>query len=409
MSDAAAFADTGDAAGARLLAEIVDPASRPDPYPLYAKLRERPVWQDADGAYVIGRHEDVVSLLRDPRLSSDPANSARGGAALSFLNMDPPEHDRLRRMVMRHFGPPKNAGRVEGMTPTLESMVRDLIDRLAGRSEIDIVAEISSPFPGRVIADLLGVPREDEPRFCAWAEAIAQGNDSDPRESGRRSEGAERAFQQLARYLSRLIAARRGSPRDDMLSLLTNADGPDGPMRPDEIIQVSALLLLAGHETTVNLISNGMLTLLRFPKILQRLRDEPGLAPSLVEELLRYEPPVHIVFRGTLCDLEVGGVRIPGGSPVQLMLASANRDPSRFENADQFLPDRRNNQHLGFGGGIHGCFGAALARLEGQIALRELARRLVSPRLLQEPPPYRFNPTLRGPRELRIAIDGVAE
>jgi cytochrome P450 len=395
-----------DATGADLLAAIAHPASRPNPYPLYERLRERPVWRNAGGAYVIGRYRDVANLIGDPRLSSDPANSAQGGAALSFLNMDPPEHDRVRRMTMRHFGPPDYADRVERMRPALKAMVSALIDRLADRSEVDVVAEISYPFPGRVIADLLGVPREDEPKFCAWAEAIAQATD---RDSGYRSERAERTFHELAGYVFGLANRRRGSRGDDLLSCLVNAEGPDGALRPDEIIRVSVLLLLAGHETTVNLISNGVLTLLRLPQVLERLRKEPASAPFVVEELLRYEPPVHIIFRGALCDIEVEGFRIPRGSAIQLMLGSANRDPTYFDKPDVFNPDRRNNQHLGFGGGIHACFGAPLARLEGQIALTELARRLVSPRLVEDPPPYRFNPTLRGPRELRIAFDELIQ
>jgi cytochrome P450 len=404
MSDTLTPSHLDDEASAHLLEAIADPASRPNPYPLYEILRERPVWRNAGGAYVIGRYRDVANLIRDPRLSSDAANFAQGGAALSFLNTDPPEHDRLRRMTMRYFGPPGNALRVQRMTPVLKAILRSLVDKLADRSEVDVVTEISYAFPGRVIADLLGVPREDEPKFCAWAEAIAQATD---RDAGYRSKAAERSFHELAGFMLGLVNKRRRSPGEDLLSCLVNSDGPDGAMRPDEIVRVSVLLLLAGHETTVNLISNGVLTLLRFPHQLERLRNEPTSALSLVEELLRYEPPVHIVFRGTLCDVDVGGVRIPGGSSVQLMLGSANRDPRRFDKPGVFDPDRRNNQHLGFGSGIHSCFGAPLARLEGQMALCDLARRLISPRLVQDPPPYRFNPTLRGPRELRVAIDGV--
>ena len=386
---------------------IMDPASRADPYPLYAEMREKPVWLEPDGQFVVSRYEDVARLIRDPRMSVEPQNSPRGGQGLSFLNMDPPHHDRLRRMTMRHFGPPNDPGRVEAMTPALEAMVADLIDRLAGRDRIDVVADVSYPFPVTVIADLLGVPREDEPKFHAWAEAIVQSQDRDPREPGKRSETAEAAFQQLAAFMFGLISQRKGAPRDDMLSRLVNDDGPDGVMEPHEMITVSVLLLLAGHETTVNLISNGMLTMLRQPHLLQLLRDEPEVAPAFVEEMLRYEPPVHFTFRGALCDLEIGGVTIPKGSAVQLMLASGSRDPRRFDDPDTFIARRPNNQHLGFGTGIHACFGAPLARLEGQIALRELARRLVNPRLLADPPPYRFNPTLRGPRELPVAIDGV--
>lgn len=407
MSDTTLSAPTEAPSNPSLLAAIVDPTSRPNPYPLYKVLREQPVWREADNSYVISRYADVAALIRDPRLSVEPSNSPRGGSGLSFLNMDPPRHDRLRRMTMRHFGPPNDPGRVAAMTPVLEAMVAELIDKLAGRRQIDIVADISYPFPVTVIADLLGVPREDEPLFHTWAEAIVQATDQDPREAGRRSDTAERAFQELAAYMFGLIKARQGDPRDDMLSRLVNDDGPDGVMAPDEMIAVSVLLLLAGHETTVNLISNGMLTLLRFPDMLDRLRADPGLAPSLVEELLRYEPPVHFTFRATLCDLEVAGVRIPKGSSLQLMLASASRDPRRFDQPDVFDPDRRNNQHLGFGSGIHACFGAPLARLEGQIALRELSRRLLAPRLSQDPPPYRFNPTLRGPRALPITIEGI--
>jgi cytochrome P450 len=310
-------------------------------------------------------------------------------------------------MTMRHFGPPNDPGRVEAMTPALEAMVKDLIDALQGKSEIDIVSGISYPFPVTVIADLLGVPRSDEPKFHAWAEAIIQAQDRDPREPGRRSEGAEKAFQELGTYMFSLIMARKGNPRDDMLSRLVNDDGPEGAMKPDEMTAVAVLLLLAGHETTVNLISNGTLTLLRFPHLLERLRREPEIAPGLVEEMLRYEPPVHFTFRSTLSDIEVAGTKIPKGSALQLMLASGSRDPARFDRPDTFDPDRTNNQHLGFGSGIHACFGAPLARLEGQIALREIARRLVNPRLVQDPPPYRFNANLRGPRELRVAVDGI--
>ena len=394
-----------DDASAELMTAIADPSSRPDPYPLYRKLRERPVWRNEGGAYVVGRYRDVASLIGDPRLSSDPANSSQGGAALSFLNMDPPEHDAVRGFAMRHFGPPHHADRLERMTPSLRAMLSSLIDRLNGRSEADIVAEISYPFPGRVIADLLGVPHEDEEKFCAWAEAIAQATD---RDSGYRSEKAERTFHELAGYVFGLLNRKRGSDSGDLLSCLVNANGKDGPkLKLDEMIRVSVLLLLAGHETTVNLISNGVLTLLRLPHVLERLRKEPAIAPYVVEELLRFEPPVHVIFRGTLCDIDIEGVPIPKGSAVQLVLASANRDPVRFPDPDVFDPDRRDNQHFGFGSGIHSCFGAPLARLEGRIALSELARRLVSPRLAEDPPPYRFNSTLRGPRELRIAFDGV--
>lgn len=366
------------------------------------------MWRESDGLYVVGRYDDVAGLIRDSRMSADPANSPRGGEPISFLNMDPPDHDRIRRMTHRHFRAP-DGGRLATIAPTLEAIVKTLIEAWAGRSEIDVVRDFAYPFPVTVIADLLGVPREDEPRFHAWAEVIIQATDRDPERPGGRSESAQSAFQELAGYMFGLIRERQAAPRDDMLSRLANDDGPDGRMTPQEVVGVAVLLLLAGHETTVNLISNGVLTLLRFPDLLARLREEPGLAPAFVEEVLRYEPPVHFTFRSTLAPIEVAGETIPPGCGVQLMLACANRDPRRFERPEVFDPDRRNNQHLAFGSGIHACFGAPLARLEGQIAFRELARRLVGPSLRQDPPPYRFNPTLRGPRALRVAVDRIVE
>jgi cytochrome P450 len=175
-----------------------------------------------------------------------------------------------------------------------------------------------------------------------------------------------------------------------------------------DLLSTAQLLLVAGHETTVNLIANGMLTLLRHPDVLARLRREPEVIIRLVEELLRYEPPVHFRDnRVALADIDVGGTTIPAGSPITLILASGNRDPDRFPDPDRFDPDRTDNQHLGFGSGIHYCFGAPLARMETEIALTELARRLVNPRLVNDPPPYRPNPFLRGPRHLLLVIDGV--
>jgi cytochrome P450 len=180
-------------------------------------------------------------------------------------------------------------------------------------------------------------------------------------------------------------------------------------MSREDILATANLLLVAGHETTVNLISNGMLTLLRHPSVLDRLNREPGLIITLVEELLRYEPPVQMrTNRATVADIDIGGTTIPRGSPLALVLAAGNRDPSQFADADRFDPGRTNNRHLGFFGGIHYCYGAPLARTEAQVALPQLARRLINPRLVTDPPPYRPNPELRGPRHLLVEYDAVA-
>ncbi|MEX0171085.1 cytochrome P450 [Streptomyces sp. LMG1-1-1.1] len=294
----------------------------------------------------------------DPLAESDSEESA---LPPSFLRLDPPEHDRLRRMTNRHFGPPHSPHRVDGMRPEL--------------------------------ADTLAASLDPDP-------------DADPAERGK---GAHEARMQLGMYLAGLIEERRKNPGDDMLSQLATAKGQDGPMTTMELLSTAALLLIAGHETTVNLITNGMLTLLRNPDVLRRLRTEPRLAVPIVEELLRFEPPVQLLpQRTTLADIEVRGVTIPKGSTLWLLLASGNRDPpQRFENPDRFDPDRPDVQHLGLGSGIHSCFGAPLARLEAQLALSELARRLENPRLLDDPPPYRQNAVLRGPRQLGIACDGI--
>ncbi|WP_432042083.1 cytochrome P450 [Streptomyces cadmiisoli] len=405
-----------------LLHQILDYANRADPYPLYEELRKTPVHHDEGGPYVIGTYYEIRSLLHDPRISSDASNlastagdplaeSSQGDSALppSFLRLDPPEHDRLRRMTNRPFGPPHSPHRVDGMRPELHEIVTGLIDGIADTDRIDLVEAVSYPFPVTVICRLLGVPREDEARFHSWADTIAASLDPDPdADPAERGKVAHDARMQLGMYLAGLIEERRKNPGDDMLSELATAKGPDGAMTTMELLSTAALLLIAGHETTVNLVTNGMLTLLRHPDVLRRLRAEPRLAVPLVEELLRYEPPVQLVpQRTTLADIEVHGVTIPKGASLWLVLASGNRDPKRFENPDRFDPDRRDNQHLGLGSGIHSCFGAPLARLEAQTALAELARRLENPRLLEDPPPYRQNAVLRGPRHLPIACDGI--
>ncbi|WP_328403821.1 cytochrome P450 [Streptomyces sp. NBC_00390] len=404
-----------------LLAQITDYANRADPYPIYKELRKTPVAQDEDGPFVISTYHDIQSLLHDPRLSSEARNlSAQVADELQqpdeettlppgFLRLDPPEHDRLRRMTNRPFGPPHSPRRVEGMRQELGEIVSGLIDGLANGNRIDLVDQFSYPFPVTVICRLLGVPREDESRFHTWAETIAASLDPAPDEDlTERDRVTAEARTQLGMYLAGLIEERRKSPRDDMLSALVNGGGQDGAMTTMEVLSTAALLLIAGHETTVNLITNGMLTLLRHPEVLQRLRNDPRLAVPIVEELLRYEPPVQLLPQRTpIADIEVRGVTIPKGSSMWLILASGNRDPQRFEDPDRFDPDRKDIQHLGLGSGIHSCFGAPLARLETQIALTELARRLDNPRLVEDPPPYRRNAVLRGPRHLSIEFDGL--
>ncbi|MFG1710037.1 cytochrome P450 [Nonomuraea sp. M3C6] len=387
--------------------QVLDYSHRADPYPLYAELRKTPVARQEDGRYVVSTYREIVALLHDPRVSSiRPEEAAPPGVPPSFIRRDPPDHDRLRQQVMRHWGPPCAPGRIEGMRGEIAALITELIDGFEGRSRVDIVDDFAYPLPVTVICQLLGVPREDEPRFHAWAAALIE--TLDPR-AGEAEERRRFAVQtELGAYLDELVAARLRRPGDDLLSALVTDDDPGGRMAREDVVSTASLLLIAGHETTVNLITNGMLTLLRHPDVLGRLRRDPGVVVPLVEELLRYEPPVHFPAQRTaLADIEIAGTVIAEGARITLALAAGDRDPRRFRDPDRFDPDRVDNQHLGFGSGIHYCFGAPLARLETQLALSELARRLEDPRLVADPPPYRRSPALRGPHHLLVEVSNT--
>jgi len=401
-----------------LFRRITDYASRANPYPLYAELREHGVVRQDDGSYMVSTYHEIAALLHDPRISSDPRNRTvpdvvpdeTAGIPFAFIRLDDPEHERLRNLAMRPFGPPHCPGRIDAMHSEITAIAKELIDALQDRDRIELVEDFAYPLPVTVICRLLGVPREDEPRFHAWSEAVIAALDptpgSDPAES-QRAAAAARAT--MGQYLGQLADNRRGKSLDGMLSAFVNDPGPDGGFTRPELMSTAVLLLIAGHETTVNLITNGMLTLLRHPEALERLCREPELMPRAVEELLRYEPPVHMLpWRTALTDVEVAGVTIPKGTPLTLVLASGSRDPRRFPDPDRFDPGRRDNQHFGFGGGVHSCFGAPLARVEAQVALTALTRRLEGPRLVQDPPPYRRSPILRGPRHLPLEIARIS-
>ncbi|MFF3544859.1 cytochrome P450 [Streptomyces platensis] len=395
-----------------LFQRITDYAHRADPYPLYAELRQHRVARQEDGSYLVGTYHEIEALLHDPRVSSDrrnrtaPDETEAGDEGLppAFIGLDDPEHHRLRSLAMRSFGPPHTPGRIHAMHGEITRIVKDLLAGLEGRKRIDIVDDFAYPLPVTVICRLLGVPIEDEPRFRQWSDAIVTGIDPNPKEDpAERQRAAAEARRAMALYLGDLAEKRRDHPSDDMLSAFAAGDDTDGRLTPLEIMTTSVLLLIAGHETTVNLITNGVLTLLRHPDQLARLRSDPTLMPRAVEELLRYEPPVQMLPQRTpLADIEVAGLTIPKGAPLILMLASGNRDPERFHDPDRFDPLREDIQHLGFGSGIHSCFGAPLARLEAQIALNELLQHLDTPRLSEDPPPYRRSPVLRGPRHLLV-------
>jgi cytochrome P450 len=395
-----------------LLERITDEANRPDPYPLYAELREAGVARQRDGSYLVGTYYDIVALLHDPRISSDRRNRAapyRGLAEeeqqIAFILLDDPEHHRLRSLAMRPFGPPHSPGRIDAMRGEIARITEELIEAFHGRTRIDIVEDFAYPLPVTVICRLLGVPREDEPVFREWSAAIIDSVDirpgEDPTEQPR---VGSQARAEMGRYLVDLAEQRRGRPSDDMLSAFVNDPDPAGGLTREELAATAVLLLVAGHETTVNLITNGVLTLLRHPDQLERLRHQPDLLPNAVEELLRYEPPVHLRQRTPLAHVDVAGTTIPKGAPLVLVLASANRDPKRFRDPDRFDPTRPDNQHLGFGSGIHLCYGAPLARIEAQIALGAFLPHLSTATLIEDPHPYRRSAVLRGPRHLPVEL-----
>lgn len=366
-------------------------------------------WTGTPSGYVSTYYE-VRSLANDPRLSNDtrnrPPRYARTaeaedtGLPPSFIFTDPPVHDRLRDTINRPFGPPHSPRFLDGLRGDLAKVVTELLDAFEGKDQVDIVEDFSYPLPVTAICKVLGVPREDEPRFHGWADALA--SSLDPQSGDEGQEKGQRARQELGSYLSDLIEAKRRHPGPGMLSALA----PD--MTPADLEATAVLLLVAGHETTVNAITNTTLTLLRHPDVLERFQKEPELAVPLIEEVLRYEPPVQFVpWTTALADIDVAGTTIPEGSPVWLMLAAANRDPRRFEDPDRFDPDRKDNEHLGFYTGIHYCFGAPLARIELHLAVPELFRRVKFSGLLEDPPPYRANAVLRGPRHLPVGVEGL--
>jgi len=310
-----------------------------------------------------------------------------------MLDRDPPDHTRLRGLVSKAFTPKA----LESLRPRIQQIVDGLLDQIERRGEMDLIEEFAYPLPVIVICEMLGVPVKDHERFKHWGLDIARGLDAimlpPDSEVGKRSVSGRRA---LAEYFRALIAERRAAPRDDMLSALIAAEEAGDKLSEEELLASCILLLVAGHETTVNLIGNGTLALLKHPEQLRRLRENPGLIGSAVEELLRYDGPVQRTARIPSEDLVIGGKTIPKGEMVMPFLGAANRDPAQFPDPDRLDITRTDNRHIAFGMGIHFCLGAPLARMEGQIAISTLLRRLPKLALASQLPEHRQSLTLRG-------------
>jgi cytochrome P450 len=387
------------------------PEFHADPYPFYRRLREEdPVHQSPLGIWVLTRYDDAVMVLRDPRFGREGmaeliearlGGSVRPANTRDMLFRDPPDHTRLRALVSRAFTPRV----VEAMRPHIQEIVDGLLDRVEGARGMDVMEDLAYPLPVTVICEMLGVPTADQDVFRQWSADIARSLDASILPAGSEviTRGQE-AGDALREYFRSLIAVRRKSPQPDLLSALITAEEQGDKLSEPELVATCVLLLIAGHETTVNLIGNGLLALLRHPAELRALADDPALIQTGVEELLRFDGPVQRTGRMTMADVEIGGRQIPKGSIVAAVIGAANRDPAHFPDPDRLDVARRENRHIAFGFGIHFCLGAPLARIEGQVAIGTLLRRRRALKLVSDTPEWRESSVLRGLKTLPVTF-----
>lgn len=411
--------------------------NRANPYPFFDELRKTPVARVANGVYAVTGYQELMALAHDPRVSSDRRKSRpalpddenpdadetvvaameASGRDPSFIASDPPDHDRARRQCMRFFGPPHSPNLIPNQEPLCQRIVNDLLDsalaKAPDKTRIDVVDEFAYPLPVNIICRILGVPLEDEPQLHAWITDLMAGffdvgPDIETADGQARQAKGEASHISLTKYIAALAENAAKSPGPGMISQLVNDDGPDGRMSPSAIVNNTILLFVAGHDSTVNLISHCVLTVLRNPWSIELLRSRPELIPGAIEEALRLQSSVQFFpTRSALADIEIAGTTIPRGSPIYLMYGAANRDPRRFPNPNEFDPQRADNEHVGWGRGIHVCFGGPLARLEVNTAFAAFLRRVENPRLVADPPPYRISQVFRGPRHLLVDYDQI--
>jgi cytochrome P450 len=385
-----------------------------DPYPIYRQLRsENPVyWDESYGRWVLTRYADVAAVLRDPAASSE-----RAGAMLRFappamrtilrarshsmINSDAPRHNRLRGLVNKAF----TARAVEAMAGKIQHLVDGFLDAVQPRGRMDVIADLAYPLPVTVIGEMLGVPAEDRDRFKHWSDELATLVSGNPAGLGVGDYyRIAKSYTELAAYLGGVAARRRAQPGSDLLTALVQAEEAGDRLSEEELYANAVLLLVAGHETTTNLIGNGTLALLRHPDQWRRLTDDPSLAAQAVEELLRYDTPVQLTTRILKEDRVVGGRQLRAGEMVLLVLGAANRDPEQFADPDRLDVGRADVKHLSFGLGSHFCLGALLARLEARIVFETLARRWPNLHLDGGVVAFRDNFNLRGLEALGVAF-----
>jgi cytochrome P450 len=398
-----------------LLLQLLDPANRANPYAVYEQFRDRGPMRLPDGNLtVFSSYRDCDEALRHPSSSVDRFKStmakrmfaegarARPQGPPMFLFLDPPDHTRLRKLVSKAFVPKV----VNELTPHITELVDGLLDRAAEQGRFDAVSGLAYPLPVTVICRLLGVPLEDEAEFSRASALLAQALDPFFMVTGQPAGGMDeriRAGQWLRGYLHDLIARHRAQPGDDLMSRLIAVEESGDQLAEDEIVSTCSLLLIAGHETTVNLISNGMLAMLRDRSQWTALGSDIERASAVIEETLRYDPPVQLVARIAADDMTIGDTHVVKGDTMVLLLAAAQHDASEFDQPATFNPDRKAFRHLSFGRGLHYCLGAPLARLEASIALSAVTARFPDARLDGEPV-YKPNVTLRGLASLEVVV-----
>jgi len=396
--------------------DLFDPDFKANPYPTYARLRsEAPVHRvplpDGRSVWLVTRYEDVSAVLKDERFVKDwrnaltpeqlaqipPIPEVMKPLTRNMLDTDPPDHERLRSLVQKAFTPRL----IERMRPRVQAIADELLDAVQDKGEMDLIDDYAFPLPITVIAELLGVSAEDRNKFREWSNAAVSGDTT--------QEYMEKVLlphmQAFTDYLRAMFEEKRKTPKDDLISGLVRAEEAGDKLSEDELLAMVFLLLVAGHETTVNLIGNGMLALLQHPDQLQELKDDPSFIKPAIEELLRYDGPVETsTERYAREDIAIGGTIIPKGEMVMVVIASADHDPERFATPDALDITRADNKHLAFGKGIHFCLGAPLARMEGQIAIGTLLRRMPNLRLADSPESLTWRPgmVLRGLKGLPV-------
>ena len=371
-----------------------------DPYRTYEQLRRKdPVHRmRLIEAWALTRYEDVQDVLIDHKRFTNAERNYDYMQYRTFLDLDPPDHTRLRGLVSKAFTPRA----VRELGPRIQELVDELLDAVAGKGRIDLISDFAFPLPVIVIAEMLGVPAQDRARFRAWSDDIALS--VSPLLNSEQIERVQQATEELFDYFEGIIEQRRQAPQNDMISALLAAEEKGDRLTHEELLSTLMLLLVAGNETTRNLIGNGMLALLKNPTQLQRLRDHPELLDSAINELLRYDSPVQIDSRNAIGDVEIGGKRIAAGQRILAIVGAANRDPQIFANPDELDIGRDEVSHLSFGRGIHYCLGSPLAILEGRIAFTSLLARFSSIRLASDPV-FKEQIVLRGVEALWVEVE----